>query len=1092
MMRLVCLSFCALIVSTAVNAQENEQLVAQSKRMGVKVFAPSGEWCGPTLSLKFVADEPSFFKSPNFQAVTAFLSKKCPAAQSAEIIGVTPASKSFVFTGIAKAGTGWQPTKNQAITITSPKKIKNLVTTQVDSNEFKKPTIPIFPIGNMPDQNKWRENVIKILLERPLPHKKFGGRKRGVFRIPSCKEYGKWANSSSLIRTSNDSSLNNGIFNSLDDTTTITYFGKSAYYWTNEEFDKAGDWRRLNRCGISISRKTTDTASTILHDKHSRDYVINHNRIWRAVVRSYFKPNSNTVPPEEMYSYLKKRSTPNDFRERLNKAKANAEKNRDRSRNGLWFLDNFDANNIALFISETRRSVALSIHKKYAMEIELASENIDGISSINFISSFASGVLTVPDDSEIDDSIQLIAKARISAIAKTVIDKEISRIDTLEPTLENLIEVEDSSKGIHKAVGEDLKDNLDKLDESVNSFSIRSRVAIVDVELEKIESAPETLEGAIELRDRRDKVVLEVGTSPPLPKLSAYTKAVDAKINVIADKLLKDARSRIDNTPDDVSSYVSLKELAVMEKAKLGKILDQNALAKIDQEVDAERRQKVGPIIAAAKAEIEAAEPTLGNLALIDTKISELRSSLAENAEPAITGLIAVRDDFRMKARQTALRDALARLSEIEDRPDNISTVKAMRDVVLGRIGNTPTLPEIKGYKTAVDQKIALMAEKAISSTKAELDSLPIEWASLNGISPLITDFKTFIPAAKPVEDLQQHGITTRERVLNGLAAVEIDQLEELKITNIPDFESTTEKIRQAAKPFLSIKAFTQVKLILSSGNTLLKTASAPIVLDLEKQTDKGIRESKSTRITLVELRGAKDFFKNRIDNLEKRIIENTTASQKKKSKTESNAIIGSTNLLQTTVSLFTDIIKLFDTKISNTEPLICLPALQKSTLSEKALSLPILINKEEFDMRRFVCALDAGGVEVAGFEEPGILSTFSVKEYKLKTYDRISKQMANFVFVLAEARPGKKLLVATKIGDSVTMKDVSARDWDNRSESYTQRAAVGNGLGLEGWCSIAENNLDKAIKLLLEDTEMFSDKKGFKLYAKTTRALCG
>jgi hypothetical protein len=88
--------------------------VAFSKRLGVDVFAEGdgSSWCRPELRLRVVAQEESFFRSPELASLirtagTQAIAKKCAVAEKALITGFAKASKEPVFSGQASRRDGW-------------------------------------------------------------------------------------------------------------------------------------------------------------------------------------------------------------------------------------------------------------------------------------------------------------------------------------------------------------------------------------------------------------------------------------------------------------------------------------------------------------------------------------------------------------------------------------------------------------------------------------------------------------------------------------------------------------------------------------------------------------------------------------------------------------------------------------------------------------------------------------------------------------------------------------------------------------------------------------------------------------------------
>ena len=88
--------------------------IAFSKRLGVDIFAEGdgSGWCRPELKLRVVAQEESFFRSPEFAnlmwtAGTQAIAKKCAAAEKALITGFAKAPKEPVFSGEASRRDGW-------------------------------------------------------------------------------------------------------------------------------------------------------------------------------------------------------------------------------------------------------------------------------------------------------------------------------------------------------------------------------------------------------------------------------------------------------------------------------------------------------------------------------------------------------------------------------------------------------------------------------------------------------------------------------------------------------------------------------------------------------------------------------------------------------------------------------------------------------------------------------------------------------------------------------------------------------------------------------------------------------------------------
>jgi len=105
-----------LLVSAPATASETHRL-AFSKKMGIEVLANkmSGKWCGETVALTIRAKDQTFFAKSSFKTLMAqlgfVLSKDCPEAKSASVVGESFEAKKVLFTGTASAADKWSPIK---------------------------------------------------------------------------------------------------------------------------------------------------------------------------------------------------------------------------------------------------------------------------------------------------------------------------------------------------------------------------------------------------------------------------------------------------------------------------------------------------------------------------------------------------------------------------------------------------------------------------------------------------------------------------------------------------------------------------------------------------------------------------------------------------------------------------------------------------------------------------------------------------------------------------------------------------------------------------------------------------------------------
>jgi hypothetical protein len=980
----------------AQTAGDNVERLGFSQRLNAEVLAVGGEagWCKEQVIIQVITDSKTLFEQPDFAALmknlgSRALATKCPAAKRLAISGVEKASGAVVWVGQAEPDE-WKPTA-----------VKQTAETKTDIQSpapavASKPPVedtPPLPVAGSPLGGEWTADARCSTSGEP------DKLTLSVYEVSGSTFKAVWEHLSprggidrhyvtglydDLSNQIGFSSPNNGVIR-LSGTYNVNITGA---------FDPKKPSVNLNFCyskapfALSRASAVPTTAHRVLRDAMIKTKWLEEekNRVkeWRIVGKS---PEGRLRFPgcNELADWAALFST--EQRVRLFPGDNNGM---------LRHFDDATTQRVfgspAYYWLSTENINELTRHAAGVCGSQVYHSSSPQMRQLRNVVQDHTSAYQMNERRTYDAALDSIAPhlaSRGDKIADAIAN--LNRFATLELVERNLHEFQINSGRI----GAEEKAAVLR---NVARYKIKLAERSRDTTLKEIAAAPATADGRSAIGKIEQEAVSLFGAdaAAPIAAAAAARRAEIAKTIVaaaVADiavaPLTLDGWDRIGKTERETVRLLSAENAGPVAAA-----------------ASARRTEIAKTAVAEAIADITAAKRDFDGVTDIDLKLSALRGKLqGPNGKPdagvaaPLAELSRAEAKFLSEARDEVVKSAQQALTTTPATLDGLQSVDSRLKDLERALGKDPG-PLFPAYQKAVAAKKDEIGAALLPELKAELNTLPTEWASVDEARKLAAERAAPFAGLSIQASYQKAGADRGQAVMSALADQAILDIKSIEETGMKGAQNAVREAQRAAASFAGKEGGKPVAdRIVEAGRKRAGEITDAYLPEFRAE----IKSARHSRYTAVQLATASIYLGEGVSEVPAFSKLRDTAQE-------------------AAVAMYAG---------------LCDKTMANSNISSSDAKTPILLGADIAPLRQFICELNDGGIRVTKFETPGLVASITggEKHYVLRLFGDENRLQ------FAALRSGGMRRFAAK--DFASLEDVFNFGVDRNAESQAQGNAT-------------------------------------------------
>lgn len=534
---------------------------------------------------------------------------------------------------------------------------------------------------------------------------------------------------------------------------------------------------------------------------------------------------------------------------------------------------------------------------------------------------------------------------------------------------------------------------------NVARYKIKLAERSRDATLKEIAAAPATADGRNAVGKIEQEAVSLFGADAAAP----ITAAAAARRAEIAKTMVAAAVADIAAAPLTLDGWDSIGKI---ERETVRLLSAENA-GPVAAAASARRTEIAKTAVAEAVADIAAAKRDFDGVTDIDLKLSALRGKLqGPNGSKPDAGVAAslaelsrAETKFLSEARDGVVKSAQQALATTPATLDGLQSVDSRLKDLERALGKDPG-PQFPAYQKAVAAKKDEIGAALLPELKAELNTLPTEWASVDEARKLAAE-RAAPFAGLPIQAAyQKAGIERGQAVMSALADQAILDIKSIEETGLKGAQNAVREAQRAAASFAGKEGGKPVAdRIMEAGRKRAGEITDAYLPEFRAE----IKSARPGRHTAVQLATASIYLGERANDVPAFSKLRDTAQE-------------------AAVAMYSG---------------LCDKLIAGSNISSSDAKTPVLLGADIVPLRQFICELNDGGIRVTKFETPGLVASITGgdKQYVLRLFGDENRLQ------FAALRSGGMRRFAAK--DFASLEDVFNFGVDRNAESQAQSNAA-------------------------------------------------